>query len=1021
MTPLAFRSYNIAQTFQLDPSLAKNSSEVGISRVDLYFRAKPPFENNKSGIKNPGVEVSIVPCINGVPDTTGVGSIRPTEPSEHGARFLFSADGMVARKEWGEINASNDASSPTIFRFERPIFVDTGHEFAVVVKYDGNEDFVVWKSKKGNPLVDSGEVSPGTSGPFVGNLFTFISPVQPFLDVEVDDEIDNGQPNNPAKQKKNRNIITGIEQVQDLDYSTSNWRAVQDTDLKFKLYFARYFHNGVPIFANNDIVDDPTITTSLQLLPNNATLSFNDGVVSVIAQSELNEYITYENKSSRFIKANYGEMVYQTAPFFPGGTNTPLTVSVVNGITEASFRVVANAAYLMPNGASFNSSGGFNNIFPLGRLNDEYIIVKSGNNTNVRKVLDVVSNTEIIVDEPFTFTNAAARFFKAPVGKIKALERTFLDGRGSYLLTLYDSNANSSVRFVNNTITSVTVISSGEGYSNSDYLVISGFESGNGVVGGYPATANLVTDPNGNVVSVLISNNGAGFVYLNEVTTEVLNSSGLPVLTPVANGLNISVSSGARLETEYNPNNYFEDCKIINIDSMRGKPEITLNNPLGTNYQIRHKHLFFKAPALNSTGWSYHILENPNVSQKYIKIFKNHALADYSNSFVIPSRSNQFLATYVSNGSVANTDVIGLNGSNASIVTFDTSSNNDYTATYVDPDVCRIHFSSYVINNDYTDEHTNFGNAFSKHISTKVNFAEDRFAEDLVVYITAYRPFGTDLKVYAKIHNSNDPEAFDDKDWTLLEEFEGSGVFSSKDDTTDYIELGYNFSSFPNTDFTLSGTSTVRQGNDLIVGANTLFDTELANNDLIKVYNPLFPNNYFIAVVNNTVNSSALFIKRSVGELSANGLGTVDVTAGNTTITGTSTNFLTNFANGEYIAIFANSDVYEVRQINRVISDTSMNVVTSFTFSNTTSNYAKVDASNILNFTVAGSGLRVDRLKYPHQAFNNRANDNVVRYYSSSMVEYDTYNTFQLKVVMLSNNAYLVPKIDDIRGIGVSA
>jgi hypothetical protein len=1018
MIPLAFRSYNIAQTFQLDPSLAKNSSEVGISRVDLYFRAKPPFENNKSGILNPGVEVTVVPCINGVPDTNGVGVIRPTEPSEHGARFLFSADGLVSRKEWGEINASSDASSPTIFRFERPIFLNTGHEYAIVVKFDGNEDFIVWTSKNGNPLVDTGSSSPGTSGPFVGNLFTFISPIQPFVDATFADE---GDETNPAKQKIQRNIVASIEQLQDSEYSNSNWKPVLGTDLKFKLYFARYFHNGVPIFANNDIVDDPTITTSLQLSPNNANLIFSDGVVSVIAQAEQNEYITYENKSSRFIKANYGEMVYQTATFYPGGTSTSLTVSVLNGITEASYRVVANASYLLPNGSSFNSSGGFNNIFSLNRVNDEYIIVKSGNNTNVRKVLDIISNTEIIVDEPFTFTNSVAKFFKGPVGKIKSLERTFLDGRGSYLLTLYDSNANSSVRFVNNTITSVTVTSSGEGYSNSDYLVISGFESGNGVVGGYSATANLVTDPNGNVVSVLISNSGAGFVYLNEVTSEVLNSSGLPVSTSVANGLDIAVTSGARLETEYNPNNFFEDCKVINIDSMRGKPEITLNNPLGTNYEIRHKHLFFKQPENNSAGWSYHILENPNVSQKYLKIFKNHALADYSNSFVIPSRSNQFVATYVANGSVANTDVIGRNGSNASVIVFDMTSNNDYSATFVDPDVCRIHFSSYVINNDYTDEHTNFGNAFSKHITTKVNFAQDRFAEDLVVYLTAYRPSGTDIKVYARIHNSNDPEAFDDKDWTLLEEFEGIGVFSSKDDTTDYIELGYNFSAFPNSEFTLSGTATVTQGRDLITGSNTTFDLDLSSDDLIKVYNPLFPSNYFVAVVNNTVNSTAMFIKRSAGELSANGIGTVDVDAGNTTITGTSTNFLTNFANGEYIAVFANSDVYEVRQINRVISDTSMNLTSSFTFSNTTSNYAKVEASNILNFTVAGSGLRIDKLEYPHQAFNNRSNDNVVRYYSTSMVEYDTYNTFQIKLVMLSNNAYLVPKIDDVRAIGVSA
>lgn len=1024
MIPVSFRSFNIAQTFQLDPSLAKNSSEVGISRVDLYFRAKPPSTNNKSGIQNPGVEVSIVPCINGIPDTNGIGSIRPTEPAEHGARFTFSALGSIARKEWGEISASTDASSVTVFRFDQPIFVRTGQEYAIVVKFDGNEDFILWNSKKGNPLVTTTQASPGTSGPFIGNLFTFISPIKPFADAPTTNA---NNTTNPTTPKTQNNIIASLDQVQDAAYATSNWKPVIDTDLKFKLYFARYYHNGIPIFANSDITDDPTITTSLQLNANNANLVFSNGVVSVTAQAEKNEYITYEIKSSNIDLANYGEIVFQTAPFFPGGTNVPLTVSVLSGISEASYRVVANASYTMPNGASFNSSGGFNNIFVVNEVNEPYIIVKSGSLTNVRRVLEIVSNTEITVDEPFTFTNTAAYFFKAPVGKIKSAERTFLDGKGTYLLTLYDSNANSTVRFVNNTITEVTVTNGGEGYSNSDYIVIGGFESGNGIVGGYSAVGNIVTSNTGNVVSVLLSNVGAGFHY-SELTwpntfVQVINSSALPVPEATANNLSLSIKTGARLETEFNANNFFANCEVINIDSMRGKPEITVNNPLGTNYSIRQRHLFFKRPAINTKGWSYHVFEPSDqaATERQLKIFQTQTLASYSNSLVLPSRSNQFVATYVSNGSVANTDVIGTKGSNASVIIFDVSSNNDYSAVFVDPEVCRIHFSSYVVNNDYTNEHTNYGNAFSKHISTKVNFAQDRFAEDLVVYLTAYRPTGTDLKVYARIHNSNDPEAFDDKDWTLLEEFEGVGLFSSKDDPSDFIELAYNFTAFPNTQFIASGSATVNQGNTLVIGAASSYDTQLANNDLVKIYDPLFPTNYFVAVVNNVVNSTAFHIKRSSGELSANGVGTIDVVAANVTLTGTSTTFLSNFSNGDFIAVYANSTTYEVRQINRVISDVSMNLTSAFTFSNNTSNYARVDSSNILNLNVSGSGLRVDKLAFKNQAFNNKANDNVVRYYSTSMVEYDTYNTFQLKIVMLSNNAYLVPKVDDVRAIGVSA
>ena len=77
--------------------------------------------------------------------------------------------------------------------------------------------------------------------------------------------------------------------------------------------------------------------------------------------------------------------------------------------------------------------------------------------------------------------------------------------------------------------------------------------------------------------------------------------------------------------------------------------------------------------------------------------------------------------------------------------------------------------------------------------------------------------------------------------------------------------------------------------------------------------------------------------------------------------------------------------------------------------------------SAISNNGVVGSGLVLERLKYPQQAFNNITNDNVVRYYNSSQVEFDTFNTFQIKIVLLSNNDHIIPKVDDVKAVGVSS
>jgi hypothetical protein len=212
----------------------------------------------------------------------------------------------------------------------------------------------------------------------------------------------------------------------------------------------------------------------------------------------------------------------------------------------------------------------------------------------------------------------------------------------------------------------------------------------------------------------------------------------------------------------------------------------------------------------------------------------------------------------------------------------------------------------------------------------------------------------------------------------------------------------------------------IKQGNDIITGTSTLFDDAVAANDLIKVYSPLFPDNYIVCVVNNVISNTSLKIKRTFGDLTANLSGTVSVNTTSPNVTGTSTSFTTNFSNGDFIAVWNTGSVYEVKKINVITSTTSMNVDSNFSFINATSFHAGFEANTFSN-SVTGEGFLVDKLAYQHQAFNNKINDNVVRYHSTSMIEYDGYDTFQIKVILLSDNQYIVPKVDDVRAIGVSS
>lgn len=254
---------------------------------------------------------------------------------------------------------------------------------------------------------------------------------------------------------------------------------------------------------------------------------------------------------------------------------------------------------------------------------------------------------------------------------------------------------------------------------------------------------------------------------------------------------------------------------------------------------------------------------------------------------------------------------------------------NDISNTYTTTDANSVIIDTEVAGN---------GLAAARHIGTKVAFANNRFAEDVRVYMTAYRPANTEIKVYARVHNSADPEAFDDKAWSPLEYKENASRFSSSDDAGDFVEYTLGLPQYSDTANTLPGTFTIASSSsNTLTAAGVSPSTYVAVNDVVKLYNPLIPEDYIVGVV-TVANTTAIQLGQPVG-----------------------------------------------------------------------------------NNNVVGTGFKVDRLKYYTTAFNNITNDNVARYYNSSLVEFDKFNTMQIKIVMLSDTTYKVPKIDQIQVIGVSA
>ena len=164
------------------------------------------------------------------------------------------------------------------------------------------------------------------------------------------------------------------------------------------------------------------------------------------------------------------------------------------------------------------------------------------------------------------------------------------------------------------------------------------------------------------------------------------------------------------------------------------------------------------------------------------------------------------------------------------------SNKSKFTAPMVDLQSQSLLVYENVINNDTTNEHlSEQGSASSKYVSRIVTLADGLDAEDIKVFVNAYKPANTNIKVYAKILNETDSLSVADTNWSELQATQNKDTFSSEKERKDIVEYGFEFAD------TLDTTST-----SLVANLNTDNATlhltangsgSFSANDLIKLTN----------------------------------------------------------------------------------------------------------------------------------------------------------------------------------------
>ena len=139
----------------------------------------------------------------------------------------------------------------------------------------------------------------------------------------------------------------------------------------------------------------------------------------------------------------------------------------------------------------------------------------------------------------------------------------------------------------------------------------------------------------------------------------------------------------------------------------------------------------------------------------------------------------------------------------------------------------------------------------TRYFSKPVELADGQDAEDLRVYVTAYKPSGTDVKVYAQLLSASDGEPLADKDYTLMTQVTSTSIISDTADTNDFKEY----------EFSLASASTFTDNNDnqakLNTGDSNIVTYRTSSGAVHKTYKTFA----FKIVLTSVSNASVPFVK----------------------------------------------------------------------------------------------------------------------------------------------------------------
>jgi len=731
-------------------------------------------------------------------------SINITSMKEGYPETSLASPRTIARVEYSSINVSETAASSTKFTFKIPIPLSTNKSYCVLIKYDDPE-FVIWKNRSGEEDIISGDTAKISSGKADGNYF----------------EIRNGS------------VITPLN----------------DVDLKFSLNFAKFTATDKYFRVNNEAYEFLKLSSasvSGAYIGGEYVYQQQANAAGSVAVSSGGSNVTGTStdfgnttSSSAFDKIANNDLI-----IIDNGSN--LQVRKVNVVTNTTFLNVTSSFTVTASGANIrtfedgillansqsNTIIGTNTSFNTTLSTGYKIVLSDGTpgNTVVREVVSVTNSTYIILDVKPPFDSAQAGYYISPVGIVDKY-RSATD-----TIVLYKSNANSTLYFETSKIL--------RGVDSLAKSTI--FELVDLKLSSFTLRYN-VFQPAGTKYSIFFNTSNSSYnkidsraVQLENLQQSLIDNYDATIASrsnEVRNAGNLfSNSKSTQVLLRLVSDNVYTSPFVLENDLDLETGEFLINNDSSSEAfsNSRFQIATFNANSqVNSSADFITVTSNPFVNNDVVK----YIVSPGNTAVTGITRNKSYFVVSANSTGIKLSDTLG---GPAVDISATTSSETGHT-----------------LRRD--------GVAYSKYVTKPITLSVDQVAEDLIVYMTAYKPASTDIEVYAKLLSEEDGDNFNSKNWSKLslDVPTNSKIVSLESNPYDFVSLTYKIPGYQAGVEVSQGTFVTTLSNNIVTGSFSTVNTYITSNSLVRIYNPTFPNKYFIETVTSS-NTTAFTLPTNI-------------------------------------------------------------------------------------------------------------------------------------------------------------